>query len=104
MLLQRLRQLRWFSSTSVDFTREVEPSAHMLQIIGQDRRVYLHTYSYFPKARRAAAACHGDLSAPRRGRRQAVSTTGAACGNAVAERGYFGVPVRAKRANGLFAL
>ena len=41
---------------------------------------------------------------PRRGRRQAVSTTGAACGNAVARRGYFGVPVWAKRAKDQFEL
>ena len=40
----------------------------------------------------------------RRGRRQAVSTAGAACGNAVARRGYFGVFVWAKSAKGLFEL
>ena len=44
----------------------------------------------------------GAADAPLLGRRRPTSTTGTACGNAVAGRGYFGVPVPAQPPNGLF--
>ena len=46
----------------------------------------------------------GAADAPLLGRRRPTSTTGAACGNAVAGRGYFGVPVPAQPPNGLSEL
>jgi hypothetical protein len=46
----------------------------------------------------------GAADAPLLGRRQPTSTTGAACENAIAGRGYFGVPVPAQPPNGLCEL
>jgi hypothetical protein len=46
----------------------------------------------------------GVADAPLLGRRRPTSTTGAACGNAVAGRGYFGVPVPTQPPNGLSEL
>jgi hypothetical protein len=46
----------------------------------------------------------GVADAPLLGRRRPTSTTGAACGNAVAGRGYFGVLVPAQPPNGLSEL
>eukprot|EP01047_Picozoa_sp_COSAG01_P005929 COSAG01_NODE_208_length_21996_cov_31.972097_25_plen_71_part_00 len=45
-----------------------------------------------------------DHTSEQQGRRRPTSTTGAACGNAVAGRGYFGVPVPAQLPNGLSEL
>jgi hypothetical protein len=51
----RLRQLRWLSSASVDFTREVEPSAHEIRIERARRSFKLISYSAFTKEMREEA-------------------------------------------------
>ena len=52
---QRLRQLRWLASASVDMSRDPEPSAHELKILTADRKAVVHTHAAFPRAMRREA-------------------------------------------------
>ena len=52
---QRLRQLRWLASASVDLSRDVEPGAHEVNILASDRRGAVLSHSVFTPTMRAEA-------------------------------------------------